>query len=49
MFMKTKKFPFMSFLKTSVFATVLFTFAACSNETPGGGQRRAGTGRESPF
>lgn len=37
MFMKTKKFPFMSFLKTSVFATVLFTFAACSNETPGGG------------
>ena len=27
----------MSFLKTSVFATVLFTFAACSNETPGGG------------
>ena len=37
MFMKTKKFPFMSFLKTSVFATALFTFAACSNETPGGG------------
>lgn len=37
MFMKTKKFPFMSFLKTSVFATLLFTFAACSNETPGGG------------
>ena len=37
MFMKTKKFPVMSFLKTSVFATVLFTFAACSNETPGGG------------
>lgn len=37
MFMKTKKFPFMSFLKTSVFATVLLTFAACSNETPGGG------------
>lgn len=37
MFMKTKKIPFMSFLKTSVFATALFTFAACSNETPGGG------------
>lgn len=37
MCMKKMKVPFMSFLKTSVFATALFSFVACSNDTPNGG------------
>lgn len=35
--MKTKTFSFMRFLKTGMLATVLFSFVACSNETPSGG------------
>ena len=37
MCMKKMKVPFMNFLKTSVFATALFSFVACSNDTPNGG------------
>lgn len=40
--MRTKTFSVMKFLKTGMFATALFSFVACSNETPGGGDDNPG-------
>lgn len=40
--MRTKTFSVMKFLKTGMFATALFSFVACSNETPDGGEKDPG-------